>query len=127
MYNFSGIWFRIWGVCGIVLLVGVLCVVLEKPWIKGFKLKKCKLGLGIIAFAICMSLLYGTRILFPDVSSYAGTFVSTNRNSRVAPPLPVTYEYVFWDGNGQKKVFYLDFFQKRKYIHLTLRQTRNIP
>ena len=116
MYNFSGILYRIWGVCGIVLIAGIVCILFEKPWEKNFKIKKCKVELGIIAFAICMSLVYISRVVFPNVSSYAGEFVSTNRNSRVAPPLPLTSEYVFWNGEGKKQVFYLDALSKKEII-----------
>ena len=114
MYNFSGIFFRIWGVCGVILLLGVACVLFEKPWTKDFKFQDCKIGLILIAFSICLGILYATKISFPDVSSYTGKFIETSRNSRVAPPLPVTYEYVFWDGEGKKQVFYLDAFSKKK-------------
>ena len=114
MYNFSGVLYRIWGVCGIVLLLGVGCILFEKPWKKGFKILNCKLGLIIIAFAVCLGSVYASRIFFPDVSSYTGEFVGTHRNSTVAPPLPVTNEYVFWDGEGKRKVFYLDAFSKKE-------------
>lgn len=63
-----------------------------------------------------MSLVYISRVVFPNVSSYAGEFVSTNRNSRVAPPLPLTSEYVFWNGEGKKQVFYLDALSKKEII-----------
>ena len=68
----------------------------------------------MIVFAVCLGLVYVSRIFFPDVSSYTGVFIETNRNSRVAPPLPVTYEYVFWDGEGKRQVFYLDIFSKEE-------------
>lgn len=113
MYNFSGVFFRIWGVCGIVLALGVGCILLEKPWAKSFRLQNCKLGLIMVVFAIALGAIYATRILFPNVSSYTGEFVESNRNTRVAPPLPVTYEYVFWNGEGNRQVYYLDVFSKR--------------
>lgn len=115
MYNFSGIWFRIWGVCGIIFLIGIVILLIEKPW-KKFDLKRCILGLFITFFAICLSLIYLSKIVFPDISSYTGEFVKTNRNSRVAPPLPVTYEYVFWNGEGKKKVVYIDTFSKKNFF-----------
>ena len=31
MYNFSGIIYRIFGVAGVLLLVGILCILLEMP------------------------------------------------------------------------------------------------
>ena len=114
MYNYSGIFYRIWGVCGIIFLVGVMCILLERPWKIGFTLKKCKLGIGIVVFAVCLGLVYGSRILFPNISSYTGEFIETHRNSRVAPPFPVTNEYTFWNSEEKKQVFYLDVFSKNK-------------
>ena len=114
MYNFSGILYRIWGVCGVILILGVVCVLFEKPWAKNVKIRDYKLGLIMIAFAIGMSLIYASRIVFPDVSSYTGEFIESHRNSRVAPPLPVTSEYVFWNGEGKRQVFYLDVFSKKE-------------
>lgn len=114
MYNFSGVFYRIWGVCGILLLVGILCILVERPWAKKVTLKDLKAGLLITVFAIGLGLVYTSRILFPDVLSYTGDFVDTHRNSRVAPPLPLTDEYVFWNGEGKKQVFYLDIFSKKE-------------
>lgn len=68
----------------------------------------------MIAFAICLGLIYVSRVVFPDVSSYTGEFIETHRNSRVAPPLPFTDEYVFWNGEGKRQVFYLDIFSKKE-------------
>lgn len=114
MYNFSGVFYRIWGVCGILLLLGVVCILVERPWAKKVTLKDLKIGLIGISLAIGLGLVYASRILFPDVLSYTGEFVDTHRNSRVAPPLPFTREYVFWNGEGKKLVFYLDTFSKKE-------------
>lgn len=114
MYNFSGIAYRIWGVCGIILLVGLIAILCAKPWMPDFKISKIKIDLLFIAFAICLGIVYASRILFHDVSSYTGEFIETHRNSRIAPPLPVTNEYVFWNGEGKKQVFYLDIFSKKE-------------
>lgn len=114
MFNFSGVFYRIWGVCGILLLVGILCILVERPWAKKVTLKDLKAGLLITVFAIGLGLVYASRILFPDVLSYTGDFVDTHRNSRVAPPLPFTREYVFWNGEGKKQVYYLDTFSKKE-------------
>lgn len=114
MYNFSGVFYRIWGVCGILLLVGILCILVERPWAKKVTLKDLKAGLLITVFAIGLGLVYTSRIVFPDVLSYTGEFVDTHRNSRVAPPLPLTDEYVFWNGEGKKQVYYLDIFSKKE-------------
>lgn len=68
----------------------------------------------MVVLAVCLSAIYLVRIVNPSVSTYTGQFVETHRNSRVAPPLPVTYEYIFWNGEGQKKAVYLDAFSKKK-------------
>ena len=113
MFNFSGVLYGIWGVCGVILVLGVACILLNRPWARKVKIKDCKLGLIMIAAAIGLSLLYASRIVFPGVSSYTGEFIDSHRNSRVAPPLPVTNEYVFWDGEGKKQAFIWTFSQKR--------------
>ena len=114
MFNFSGVLYRIWGVCGVILVLEVACILLNRPWAREVKIKDCKLGLIMIAAAIGLSLLYASRIVFPGVSSYTGEFIDSHRNSRVAPPLPVTNEYVFWNGEGKKQTFYLDIFSKKE-------------
>ena len=117
MYNFTGLFYRMWAVSGVILLVGIICVLIEKPWAKGFIIKNC---IGIIAIALSVILFtgYSYAIKAKDISSYTGEFISTNRNSRVAPPLPFTDQYVFWNGEGKKKVVYLDVFSKKKiYSH----------
>lgn len=120
MFNFSGVLYRIWGGCGVILVLGVACILLNRPWARKVKIKDCKLGLIMIAAAIGLSLLYASRIVFPDVSSYTGEFIDSHRNSRVAPPLPVTNEYVFWNGEGKNKLFIWTFSQKKKYSPMIL-------
>lgn len=114
MFNFSGVLYRIWGVCGVILVLGVACILLNRPWARKVKIKDCKLGLIMIAAAIGLSLLYASRIVFPGVLSYTDEFIDSHRNSRVAPPLPVTNEYVFWNGEGKKQTLYLDIFSKKE-------------
>lgn len=86
MYNFSGIFYRIWSSCGFMFLLGVGMLLAHKPWSENFKLKKCKLELVVIAVSICFSLFYASRIAFPNVSSYTGEFVEEHRSPRTAPP-----------------------------------------
>lgn len=113
MYNFSGIFYRIWAVFGIILLIGIILILFEKPWAPTFRLKACRFALLMVAIAICGSLFYASRVVFPNVSSYTGTYVDYHRNSRVAPPLPFTYQYEF--SNEEKNtVFYLDVFSKKQ-------------
>lgn len=116
MFNFSGILYRVWGVSGVVLLLGVICICIDRPWRNGFSLQKQRLGVILIAVSLGLAFIYGSRIISPSVSSYTGEFVESHRNSRVAPPLPLTYEYVFWNGSGKKPVFYLDTLSAEKII-----------
>ena len=36
MYDFSGIFYRIWGVSGVLLLLGIVVMLREKPWTGDF-------------------------------------------------------------------------------------------
>lgn len=114
MYNYSGLMYRICGVCGIIFLLGIICILFQTLWTKEFKIRDCKVGLAAVVFAICLTIVYASRIVFPGVSSYAGKFIDSHRNSQVAPPLPLTNEYIFWSGQGKKKVFYLDVLSKKE-------------
>lgn len=104
MINFSGIWFRIFGSSGIIMIIGIICTLIEK--------KKMKIGYIIVALSLCLMIMYGFRIIMPSISLHTGHFVEVRRDSRIAPPLPVTYKYTFDDGSGLKKGFYLDTFSK---------------
>lgn len=86
----------------------------NKPWRQGFKIKQCKAGILLVLFAICFGLVLISRIVFPDVSDYTGTFVETYRDSAVAPPLPFTDADIFWNGEGKKEPVYLDIFSKKE-------------
>ena len=63
MFNFSGVLYRIWCVCGVILVLGVACILLNRPWARKVKIKDCKLGLIMITAAIGLSLLYASRSL----------------------------------------------------------------
>lgn len=114
MYLFSGIVYRTWAVCGILFLLGLVLIFFEEPWKEKGRLKKCKIGILLCVAATCLCLFYVSRIIFPNILSYTGELLRCNRNSRVAPPLPFTYEYVIWDGEGKKQVYYLDAFSQKK-------------
>lgn len=116
MNNYSGILYRVWGVCGILFCVGVLCVLIKKPWMDSFSLQKCKEGIIIIIASVLLGLIYLTRIIFPDIDMFAGEFVSCNRDSRVAPPLPLTDKYLFENEQGDKNAFFLDILSKKEII-----------
>lgn len=116
MYNFSGLLFRVWGVCGIIFLLGLFLLLCEKPWSATFTIKNCKFSLMLICVSLILSVFYISRIISPNILSYSGNFVKAQRNSRVAPPLPTTYEYIFNNGSGENQVFYLDVFSKNAWL-----------
>ena len=54
-------------------------------------------------------------IVNPKVESYTGYFVEEYRDSRVSPPLPYTFAYVFCDGSSNPKpIYHMDVFSKRE-------------
>lgn len=116
MYNYSGLYFRIWGVCGIVALIGVCCLLITLD--RSAKNKKETFVAGILALvvAVVMGSIYFSAIQNPDITVLEGVFVEEYRDSRVAPPLPVTHRYVFADRDGKRKFVYLDMWSKKE-IH----------
>ena len=88
MYNYSGIWFRIWGVCGIILLLPIVSWLFHCPWKKKVRIQGMKTEIIAVIGVIVLTLYYLSRIVFPNVASYTGTFESSYRDSSVAPPLP---------------------------------------
>ena len=116
MYNFSGITYRLWGECSFFFLLPIISILINILMKKPIRFSKFKIELVSIAFGTVLSIVFLSRILFPGISSYTGEFVESHRTSRVAPPLPFTSKYVFWDGEGEKKVVYLDTFAKKQIV-----------
>lgn len=118
MYCYDGILYRIWAVCGAMFLLGVICILIEKPWRDTFRMRNCTVGILLLVFSILSGMVYISRIAFPHVLYYDGEYVKENRNSRVAPPLPLTYEYIFSNGNEEEKnqVFYLDVISGKEIL-----------
>lgn len=59
---------------------------------------------------------YVTCLLSPKIDSFQGVFYESYRNSRVAPPLPLTMEYSFAEISSEVKAFYLDLLSKKEII-----------
>lgn len=116
MLYFDGIIYRIWAECGIMFLLGVTCILIEKPWRKTFRIRNCTIGIVLLVLSLLSCIFYASRIAYPHVKYYEGAFVQENRNSRVAPPLPLTNEYKFLYGKEKKQVFYLDVISRKKII-----------
>lgn len=116
MWNFGGILYRVWAVGGIILLLGVACLLVSKIGREDFNKDCCIAGVFCSAVGIAAIVYFLFCMFFPQVSSIHGTFTQTYRNSRVAPPLPFTYEYKFYDDDGFAGVFYLDTFTRKEII-----------
>ena len=116
MYRLDGLLYRVFCVGGIILIVSVILLLLSKFWDKR-RLNRSDLRIAI--FGIVLSLIYcGAyvyKIINPDILAYQGYFEEAYRDSRVAPPIPATYAYVF-SNNESKKDFYLDSFSKKNII-----------
>ena len=104
----------------IVVFNGVLWLLVElkgKKDRKGKKVvdrKKVRVWIASICFGLFVMGYYGYRIQLQDVKSFTGEYISERRNTREAPPLPLTVEYKFEDSQGKKKSFYLDVFSKKR-------------
>ena len=114
MYNYSGIIYRLLSPCGIVLALGILHILLTFNLERKLNFHNCKTGILIIFASICFTLIHLYNIMYPDVKEYTGEFLYEHRNSRTAPPLPFTMEYIFWNGEGYKYGFYLDIFSMKE-------------
>lgn len=115
MYNYEGILYRIWGVGGIFVLLGIGCLFVSRMN-KISADKECILaGILCIIWGISSALYYGFCYAFPQVESIQCTFVEEYRNSRVAPPLPFTMEYTFLTEEGYTEL-YLDVFSEKNVL-----------
>lgn len=114
MYRLDGLLYRVFCVGGIILIVSVILLLLSKFWDKR-RLNRSDLRIAI--FGIVLSLIYcGAyvyKIINPDILAYQGYFEEAYRDSRVAPPIPATYAYVF--SNNESKSFLLRFVFKEKH------------
>ena len=116
MYNYSGIVYRLWAVCGVFAIIGVLCILFA--WIGTNKPDRRGVGIGtaMIILSLMMSIKYIGCLLNPEVESFTGTLYEITRDSTEAPPLPFTMEYSFFDENGNPHSFYLDTFSKKNML-----------
>ena len=114
--NYSGIIYRIWAVGGTMVLLGIACLLVSGIRSESFS-KQCFLaGVLCVVYGLGTAVYYIAQLVSPDMSSLHGIFYEEYRNSRVAPPLPFTMEYSFYDENNDSRVFYLDVLSKKEII-----------
>ena len=125
--NTSGLWYRFFAVGGIILLLPILIILLDvyirlnnKKNNRENKKSKKELIREVLVVSFCFiiglscCIHYSYRAVNPEVKCYEGYFEYSNRNSRVAPPLPLTDQFTFSNENDKyKKGFYLDVISKK--------------
>lgn len=116
MFFYGGIIYRIWAVSGVMFLLGVVCIAIEKPWSKPFRIQNYTVGILLLIFSLLSCTFYVSRVISPHIQCYEGEFIGENRDPRVAPPLPLTYKFVFSNGDNKDQPFYLDVISRRKII-----------
>ena len=122
--NYSGLWYRIIAVCLLGIMICSLNLIIE---VKRTSKKKSRIVIfsAIIALFIGMALVYLIQIECGESVMCIGQLVSVHRDSRVAPPLPLTSEYVFQSA-GKKISLYLDSISQKKYTHVGLSRGHTI-
>lgn len=116
MWNFGGIEYRIWAVAGFLVLLGIACLLVSNIGKEDFKKDVCIAGILCVLGGIVFGIDYASSLLSPEVRSFQGVFYETYRNSRVAPPLPCTWEYSFCSSDGSTITLYLDTFTRKEII-----------
>ena len=114
--NYSGIIYRIWAVGGALVLLGIGCLLASGIRTKSFSKQCFWAGILCVVYGLGTAVYYIVQLVSPDVASLHGVFYEEYRNSRVAPPLPFTMEYSFYDENNDSRVFYLDVLSKKEII-----------
>lgn len=107
MYNYDGIIYRIWGVAGAFILLGIGCLLVSQRHTISFDRECYYAGILCAIFGIATAAYYIFCYIHPQVESIQCTLVEERRNSRIAPPLPLTMEYIFLNEEGYT-AFYLD-------------------
>ena len=100
----DGIRYRIFSTGCIVGIMGLFLAIVSVVHDKKY--------LAASFLSLAFSLIYVTSYLYvlmnPLIISFTGKFKESYRDSRIAPPLPVTRAYVFDIGEKTDKVVYLD-------------------
>ena len=119
MYNYDGILYRIWGVAGFFVLLGVCCVLVSSIHSITFTKKCFTSGIISIVLGIVLGIYYTSCYVSPVVESIRSTLIEECRDSRVAPPLPLTMKYIFLNDEGYT-AFYLDVLSEEMVLEQDL-------
>lgn len=98
------------------MLLGIACLLVSNIGKEDFKKDVCIAGILCVIGGIVFGIDYASSLLSPEVRSFQGVFFQSCRNSRVAPPLPFTWEYSFCSSDGSKILVYLDTFTMKEII-----------
>lgn len=127
--DLSGVMFRIWGCFPFFAFGGVFVALngfygerrenaAKRVWITSI----C-VGSAIFLFSVGYLFYYLDAMLNPQIVCIEGRLIESTRNSLVAPPLPVTTEYLFEGEGEQYRIsLFLDSFSKRRIFSEELQE-----
>jgi len=111
MYNFSGIYHRLIGQCGIMFLAGIAFFIMSRFWIKEKRNKK-DVAMGCVAILVTLLFLadYLYAIKNPQIVVREASYLNEYRERRSM----WTKEYTFVCENGEKFGVILDLKSKKE-------------
>lgn len=110
MYNYSGIWYNIITRCGIILILGIICLLIQRPWQSPSPLKNLKYILLCLVVSVSFFLFYVSRIVNTDISMTNGVFEKSNRRNGFE------YRFTFSSLDEKKQNFLLDLFTYKELL-----------
>lgn len=114
MNNYSGIIHQVLTGCLPLVTLSILVIIVTSMVEEKHKFRECIIGIVGIAYAVYLFVFYTYGMFSSNYSSYTGNFVESSRTSETISWLPFTDEYIFWNGEGKRQVFYLDNSSKEE-------------
>ena len=118
MYSFSGLVHEIWSISAYLIFLCIITIALTLGSKKTPKTKKRRTIIECIVIIALMLGFAAHRLYLIDraqVDSYTGQFQYSQRESVGRPGLGTT-KFVFWNGEGKKQVYYLDWRSRKEII-----------
>lgn len=109
----QGILARLWCSCGLVIVIGVFCLLIL--WIE--KEKKAEMlaaGCLCILLGLGMGIWYSHALLDPEEKTLIGTFLYDQKKTDAMPPLVLCTEYFFKTKQGETVGLYMDSYAKKQ-------------